>query len=90
MFLVVVFVLVVVIFGISSHVKEHVTLTGDGFDLVVVDVSDVVVVELAPAVVTGEITGYGGVMAGVRGLAVVRDARGEVRESEGGGGVRAR
>ena len=58
-------------------------MTGDGFDLVVVDVSNVIVVELAPAVVAGEISGDGGVMTGVGGLTVVCDARGEV-VGEGG------
>ena len=69
--------------AVSSHVEEHVSLTGYGFDLVVVDVSNVIVVELAPAVVAGEISGDGGVMTGVGGLTVVCDARGEV-VGEGG------
>jgi hypothetical protein len=37
-------------------------LTGDGFNFLVANVSNAVVVELAPAVIAGEIAGDGGVM----------------------------
>ena len=87
LFVVVVYVVVFGIrigIGISSYVKEHVSLTGDGFNFLVANVSNAVVVELAPAVIAGEIAGDGGVMTGVGGLAVVRDACGEVVGERGG------
>ena len=89
LFVVVVYVVVFGIrigIGISSYVKEHVSLTGDGFNFLAANVwlNASSLSSYAPAVIAGEIAGDGGVMAGVGGLAVVRDARGEVVGERGG------